>query len=225
MEPHQIVARHARHRLLRPGSRQRVAVRVIRAVQQLREHAQRHLHRLHLLALNAREPLPLLPLEIGLRERRMQDHVRENVERGIQVVFERGQRHARHIELRTRAELRAELRQRVADLQRRAAGRPFVEHVERETRRPRRGELIGRVPRVHQQRHVHLRDRMPLGEHDLETVGQRRPCHLRKPRVGRRAGGRQLGAVRPAGGDLVRRIRMHFDYKVAVTEPACGRTA
>jgi len=89
VEAHQIVTRHARHRLLGAGAGQRVAIGVVRAVEQLREDAQCHLHRLHFLALDAREALPLLPLEIGLRERRGEDHVGEDVERRIEIVFER----------------------------------------------------------------------------------------------------------------------------------------
>ena len=58
------------------------------AIEQLRKHAQGHLHGLHLLSLDARDPLPLLPLEISLRERRIEDDVREDVERRIERLLE-----------------------------------------------------------------------------------------------------------------------------------------
>ena len=64
VETREVLARHARHGLLGARAGERVAVRVIRAVEQLREDAQRHLHRLHLLPLNPREPLALPQLKI-----------------------------------------------------------------------------------------------------------------------------------------------------------------
>ena len=220
MEAHQVVARHARHRRFRARARQRVTVRVIGPVEQLREDAQRHLHRLHFLPLDARQALALLAVEVGLRERRIEDHVGEDIERRVEVFLERRQLHAGDVELRARTEVRAQLRQRVADLQRGAPRRPFVQHVERETRRAWRRELIRRVTGIHEQRQVHLRNRVTLGEHDLESVRQGRARDRREARVGRRSGLGQLGAVRAARGCLERGIRMHFERPVAVGEPA-----
>ena len=192
------------------------------AIEQLRKDAQGHLHGLHFLTLNARDALPLLALEIGLRERRIEDHVGEDVERRIERLLEGRQGHAGDVELRAGGEHGAQLRQRVADLQRRALRRPFVQHVERETRGPRRRELVGRVPGVDQERHVHLRNGVTLGEHDLEPVGERRAGDRREAGVRRRTSGGKLGAIRTTRHDVVGRIGVDLDDEIAVAEPARG---
>ena len=194
-------------------------------VQQSGEYAQRHRHRLDFFALDAREPLPLLALEIGLRERRMENDLGEDVERRIEIVFQRGQADAGDVELRAGEELRAQLRQGVADLQRGAFGGALIQHVERQARGSRRAELIGRVPRVHQQREIHLRNRVPLREHDLQPVGQRGALECGKPRIRGRAGIRQLGAIDVAGTRHELGVRMHLQRVVAVAEPAGRRAA
>ena len=86
-------------------------------------------------------------------------------------------------------------RDRVADLQRAARLRAFVEHVHREARGARRRELIRRVARVDDQAEAPRPARVALGDARLHAVRERRALQRRE----RARRGRS-----PASGSLVR---------------------
>ena len=54
-----------------------------------REDAEREADGIGLLALDLCEPLALEPVEIGLPERGVENHVGEDVQRGLEVVVQR----------------------------------------------------------------------------------------------------------------------------------------
>ncbi len=80
MELRQILPRDPLNRLLGAGAGKRVAVRMSLTVQQSGEHSERYADGLDLLLLDLSQALALEPLEVGLGERRVQDHVGEDVE-------------------------------------------------------------------------------------------------------------------------------------------------
>ena len=87
----QILAGELRDAGLGAGTGERIAIGMLRAVQQAWEDAQAHGLGADFLALNGGDLLLLLPAEIGFREGRMQDHIGVQFERRVQVAFQRGE--------------------------------------------------------------------------------------------------------------------------------------
>ena len=117
MEADQIAARDARHGLLGAGTRQRHVVSMARTVDQSRHESDGQLHRRVLLCLDAGRDLLPDPREFALRELRVHDHVREDVERCVEVLLEAVERDDRLIDVRAGLQRRAERGQLVADLE------------------------------------------------------------------------------------------------------------
>ena len=99
------------------GTRERVAVGVARAVQERGKHAQRHLNRRSLFALDGGDLQFLLLLEIVFGEDGIQDKVGIQLERRIQFRFQRRQPHHGQVEIGVGGDLCAKQRLLVADLQ------------------------------------------------------------------------------------------------------------
>ena len=123
VELDQVVARDLRGRCLgaRPGPG--IGIGVSFTVDDPREDPERHADRVGLLALDLDQALLPEPLEVGLGEGRMQDDVRVELERGVELLAQRLERHARHVEPGRGAERGAEIGESVADLEGRARGR------------------------------------------------------------------------------------------------------
>jgi len=81
-----------------------------------------------------RELQTLQPVELGLRERRIQDHVGVDRERGVEILLQRVQAHDREVEIRAAVQVRAEARERIVDLQEIHARGAFIEHPHRHVR-------------------------------------------------------------------------------------------
>ena len=89
MEGDEIVARHRLYRRLGSTAGERLTVCVASTVEQERQHAQPHRERLHLLLLDRRQRVLLDAIEIALRKRWMEDDVREQRQRRVELVLER----------------------------------------------------------------------------------------------------------------------------------------
>ena len=118
VEFHHVFARHFFDARRRSRARHRVSIRVPFAIEERRKHAQAHLYRRRFLALDSSDLQSLLALEVFLRKSRIQNHVCVKFKRRIELRFKRREPHNRQIQIRERANLRAQQRLLVADLQR-----------------------------------------------------------------------------------------------------------
>ncbi len=212
----------------RAGQGQRVGV--AGPVDEARQHPQRHPERLRPLLLDRGELLLLQPVELGLREGRVQHHVREEGERGVEVRLERGERDRGRVEVGPGAELRAQPLQLVADLEGGARLRALVHHVAGEARGARRRELVRGVAGVDQQAHPDDRHLVALGHDELRGRSAASPAGRRAgaPRAPPRARAGSCGRRRPLpprargrGGPRARRRRPRASASPPPTPRPC----
>ena len=219
MEARQIPAGQLRHAVRGAGSGQRAAVSVILAVNQRGQHPQPHRDGRYALAVDRGQLQLLLPREIGFGKRRIQHDVGEQIERGVQLVLQSAQINAGLIHVRVRPELRAQQLKLLADFE----GGAFLRAVDQrgggELRRPRRGERIGGVARVHGQPEIHGRQIVPGGQLHLQSIRKRAVLDGGNLQRRRRAGHGKLRAVGAGPRGLVVGERMHFELIHAVAQP------
>src|SRR5215469_9622392 len=106
-------------------------------VEQGGQHAQSSRGRSVLFALNPGQGEFLLALEVILGERCVEDYVGKQIERRVELRFQRRERYKRRIEIRRGAQLRTQQLTFIVDLKRGAGFRAVGEQAHREVRRTR----------------------------------------------------------------------------------------
>ena len=148
---------------------------VVGPVEHLREHPAGDRAGLRLRAVQRDEPLRAEPFERWRRERRVQQHVREDVERRGELAARRHEAHRAGLAADTRVDRRAERLQRVRQRLAVARRRAFAQHRGRQAGHAApvgRLELVG--PAHPLQRERDERQVVLLGDEQLDPVGERR---------------------------------------------------
>ena len=146
-------------------------------IQESWKNAQRHAVWLALLAPDRIQLLPLQAFEIGFGERRIEDHVCKKIEGRIEVSLERRKSDARAVQVRPCVQLGSQLGQLVTNLDGGPVLGAFIEHVHGELRGSGAGELIGCITGINQQIETDQWDGMPLGQNDLQSIGELACCN------------------------------------------------
>jgi hypothetical protein len=182
-----VVACEPGHGLARPLDRR--AVRVVRK-HEPRERARRDRGRILVGALDRGLDLGELPLDLGLEERRREDHFGQEVEAERQVLLEHPEGGGEAVAARPRFEAPAHELDRRVELGSRALRRPPREQRPREIGEP---GAVGRVvhaARADEHAHGDDRHRRPLGHEEHDAVRQDLAVRQRR-RGGRRRGERK----------------------------------
>ena len=146
-----------------------------------------------------RAPQLALPRDLGVGERRPQQHVRQEVERRLEPALRDVEGHGRDVQARTGAELCAQERHLVRDLQRTAPTGALLQHRGGERRESRQVRRIPYRPRVQHDLQVHDGDLVHF--HHLKLQAVRKRGRLQRGEFERRGWGERgrLGAINLGG--------------------------
>ncbi len=215
----QVVTGNAQHRRFVTAARQRQTVGMLLAVDQARNHAQRHGRRIGFFPADGSELILAQAVQFLLFESRMQHHVGIHVERLRQGGLERVELHERTVEVVVAGDLGAQRFDFLADFCGVALLRAFVEHRQGQAGHAGQFMRVRRITGIDDHRQVDHGRGVALGQHHFQAVRQGGFLHGRQLQRFGLAQRRRLAAVELGGGRVVGRERLHVEHIVAVGQP------
>ena len=190
-------------------------------VHQRRQQALRDAVRLRLLAGDARQPLLAHALDLRRVQPRLAQHGREQRERGIEPVLERGQGGGGGVERGAGADRRTEVLGAGGEVERTVGTGALAHHRHRERRSAGLAPRVSGEAGVEHRLHLHHRHLRPTRQHHRHTVRERETLERREGEVRESGDLRHTeAAVDRARGRVTQRAeRQHGQRVVALPQP------